>query len=76
MTIRTLLEGYGINVDTLKFDTIKGMECESVEEIMKSINEAEISVEVDDFEEMGTTEYSVEDYDILEDGIILYCEIF
>ena len=54
MTLADILsKGYGIDLSTLKFETIPGADTCTKEEILKSINEDEIIVDgsfIDDFD--------------------------
>ena len=73
MTLREILEGYGIDFNTLTFETIKNCECCSVEEIKKSMETNEIVVDFTNYEEMETTTYCIDDFDI--DDLISKIEI-
>lgn len=75
MTLKDILEGYGIDMSTLKFETQKGVECSTVDEIMKSINNATLMFDTDNAMGEEVSDYDrveISDFDINEDDITLY----
>ena len=65
MTIKDILEGYGVDFKTLRFETVKGAQC-SAEEIRKQLSENILMIDGE----------LIRDYEIYADEPLGFVELY